>query len=58
LSDRTSVYRLASREHWINKKSIRAIEREYGVGSSVLNAWCKRHGIRIRTKAAQNAITG
>ena len=52
-SNKTAVKALISERHWRDGLSIRAIERELGIATSVLNAWCKRHGIVVRSKAEQ-----
>ncbi|MEK9137729.1 MAG: hypothetical protein AAB393_11455, partial [Bacteroidota bacterium] len=51
--DKSAVKTLISERHWRDGLSIRAIERELGIATSVLNAWCKRHGIVVRSKAEQ-----
>lgn len=55
LRDRTFVGDLIAREHVAAGKSIRQIEREMGLGKTVLGAWCRRHGIDVRGQAAASS---
>lgn len=43
--------------HWKAGNSLREIERELGLGKSVLSTAAKRHGVRVRTKEQQVGIT-
>jgi len=57
LRNKRSVERLICAEHFGRGKALRSIERELGFGKSTLSAWCKRHGIAVRTKEQQVAIS-
>jgi len=57
LRDRVAVATLIAREHWRKGKALRQIEIERGIGKTSLSAWCKRHGIDVRTKEQQCAIS-
>lgn len=57
LRDRAVVERLIRDRHWDRGESIRAIERSLGLGKTVLSNWCRRHGIAVRPRVAQAAIT-
>ena len=48
---------MIQKRHWDGGESVRAIERSLNIGKTVLSSWCKRHAIRIRSKAAQIAIS-
>lgn len=56
-SNRATLADLIRREHWEKRRSLRALERELGVGNGLVQRWCARHGIRVRTRAEQIAIS-
>jgi very-short-patch-repair endonuclease len=55
--DKAAVNAVIQDRHWGKGESIRAIERALGLTATRLNFWCKYHGIVLRTKEAQCAIT-
>jgi len=57
LSDPSIVRAIIDERHWGKKESLRSIERDIGVGKTVLQSWCKRHGITVRSRIEQVSIT-
>ncbi len=48
--DRPAFETFINEQHWVLGKSLRAIERELGVGTTVVQSWCKRHRIKVRSR--------
>lgn len=57
LSDRDTCSALVTERHILGGESLRSIERSLGIGKTTLCAWCKRHGIPVRSKSEQAKIT-
>ena len=57
LSDKATVETLIAERHWAKGESLRAIERDIGVGKTTLCNWCKRHGIAVRSRVEQTRIS-
>lgn len=51
-ADKAVVQQIVDEQHFKAGKSLREIEREMGIGKTVFQQWCKRHGIRVRSRDA------
>lgn len=48
--DKVTFERFINEQHFGMGKSLRLIERELGTGNAVVQGWCKRHGIKVRSR--------
>jgi very-short-patch-repair endonuclease len=49
--NREVLNKLIQVEHWEQGRSLRAIERHYGMTKTILSWWCRRHEIPVRTRS-------
>jgi len=54
--DRDAVAALIDKRHWGGGESIRAIEKDLGIGRTSLNGACRRHGIQVRSRKAATRL--